>query len=540
LARIQGSGSRTAALNSALRRGLILTIILGVLGAALGAVIGMRLASAHSATAIILVNPLDGNPFSTRGSGDDLINLQTEAQLVQSEDVGRLVQQEVGGGTSVPAILSGLTVTIPPNTQILQLDYSATNGAEAVRRAQAFADNYLAYRETRAKNLISNQARRISEQIAERTKEQSDLAKRLNGRDPQSSTANVLRVQLEAVTTQLNQLQARSAELQAGSTNPGQIVTPAALPAPGLIGSWVIYALAGLLVGVALAVLLALLRSRVDNRIRHVDDIATAGHVLLGEVSQRDAATARAGFTNPASGAALPDAFKELRVSLLTTEHRRPAVIVLATATQTHDSPVTAAGLALATATSNLRTVVVEAVDSQLSSNVAGESSGLARVLAGEQSARAAMVPVRSHLNLIPNGNQVGVDDLFMAPEMHRLVNDLRGSADIVLIVTGNIHDPRSKALADVADSVILEAREGMSSYRDLYRASNDYALLTDKLLGVVYVSHSRFAGSPRRSSSDRPAWSDWQLPAEADGKPALPQGSKNGASESTPTAHAQ
>jgi capsular polysaccharide biosynthesis protein len=539
LARIQGSGSRTAALNSALRRGLILTIILGVLGAALGAVLGMRLASAHSATAIILVNPLDGNPFSTRGSGDDLINLETEAQLVQSEDVGRLVQQEVGNDTSIPAILSGLTVTIPPNTQILQIDYSAETGTEAVRRAQSFADNYLAYRETRAKNLISNQTRRLSEQIADRTKEQSTLATRLNGRNPDSSAANVLRVQLEAVTTQLNQLQARSAELRAGSTNPGQIVTPAALPAPGLIGSWIIYSLGGLLLGVALAVLLALLRSRVDNRIRHVDDIATAGHVLLGEVSQRDAATARASFGGSAPVAALPETFKDLRVSLLTTEHRRPAVIVLATATHTLDSPVTAAGLALATATSNLRTVVVEAFDTQLSGGLAGEKPGLARVLAGEQSARSVMMPIRSHLNLIPSGNQVGVDDLFMAPEMHRLVNDLRGSADIVLIVTGNIHDPRSKALADLADSVILEAREGLSSYRDLYRASNDYALLADKLLGVVYVS-ARSASSARRSGPDRPTWSDWQLPAQDGAKPELARGTNGSAPEATPTAHAK
>jgi Mrp family chromosome partitioning ATPase len=201
---------------------------------------------------------------------------------------------------------------------------------------------------------------------------------------------------------------------------------------------------------------------------------------------------------------------------------------------------VTAAGLALATATSNLRTVVVEAVDSQLSSGVNGEQPGLARVLAGEQSARSVMVPIRSHLNLIPSGNQVGVDDLFMAPEMHRMVNDLRGAADIVLIVTGNIHDPRSKALADLADSVILETREGLSSYRDLYRASNDYALLADKLLGVVYVSHSRHASSSRGSGPDRLSWSDWQLPAQDEAKPRHSQAQNGSAPESTPTAHAQ
>ena len=50
---------------------------------------------------------------------------------------------------------------------------------------------------------------------------------------------------------------------------------------------------------------------------------------------------------------------------------------------------------------------------------------------------------------------------------------------------------PRSKALIDVADSVILEVVQGVSSYRDLYQASNDYTLVADKLLGVVYVANA-------------------------------------------------
>jgi hypothetical protein len=266
LARQQGSGSRATTLNSALRRGLVLTLVLGLLGATLGALLGQRLASASTATATILVNPLDGNPFSTRGSGDDLINLETEAQLVRSEEVGTLVQREIGGGVTVAELLQDVEVTIPPNTQILQIDYDAASADEAARRAQAFADNYLAYRQSRAEGLITNQTRRIDEQIAQRSQEQTDLARRLNKADPDSTQANVLRVQLEAVTTQLNQLQARSAELQAGSTNPGQIVTPAAVPPVGLFGSWPLYALVGLLLGLATGALLARLLARRGER----------------------------------------------------------------------------------------------------------------------------------------------------------------------------------------------------------------------------------------------------------------------------------
>ena len=278
MARHEGSGSRPATHHSALRRGLVLTIVLGLLGAALGTFVGLRLTSASTATATILVNPLDGNPFSTRGSGDDLINLETEAQLVRSEEVGALVQKQIGSGSTVTGLLEDVEVTIPPNTQILQIDYESRSDAEASRRAQAFADNYLAYRQSRAEGLIANQTRRIDEQIAQRSQEQSDLARRLNAAKPESTQANVLRVQLEAVTTQLNQLQARSAELQAGSTNPGQIVTPAAVPPAGLFGSWPAYALAGLLLGIAAAIPLALLRSRGGDRPAAAEPAETTAH----------------------------------------------------------------------------------------------------------------------------------------------------------------------------------------------------------------------------------------------------------------------
>jgi polysaccharide biosynthesis transport protein len=501
-------GSRAAALNAALRRGLVLTIVLSIIGAVAGAVVGQRMSTVLVANATILVNPLDGNPFSTKGRGDDLDNLVTEAQLIQSNDVARMVQKREGKATPIPDILAGLEVNVPPNTQILEIDYSSRASDVSLSRAQWYAEEYLAYRELRATSLLASQTKRLEDQIAARTKEQSALAKQLSGVNPQSTQAGVLGVQMEAVSTQINQLRARSAELQSVSSSPGHIVTPAVIPPAGLFGSWIAYSLAGLIAGLIIAVFIALIRSRADNRIRHVDDIATAGQVLLGEISTNDAVDAQMIFKEPGATGHLPNTFRDLRVSLLTTEHRRPGVIVVTTARHDDQPPSSIAGLALATATANLRTVVVEAMASDLTPEDSRHAD-LGDVLSGRITVGNALVHMRSHLDVLAGGDALSVDDLFMAPEMHSLVDRLRGTADIIFIVTSNVHDARSKALIDVADSVILEVVQGVSSYRDLYQASNDYTLVADKLLGVVYVanaaSHGRRAVPPAKPT-DTPA----------------------------------
>ena len=494
-------GSRAAALNAALRRGLVLTVILCIVGAVAGALVGQRMSTVLVANATILVNPLDGNPFSTKGRGDDLENLKTEAQLIQSNDVARMVQKREGRATPIPDILAGLEVSVPPNTQILEIDYSSRASVVSLSRAQWFAEEYLAYRELRATSLLASQTKRLEEQIAARSKEQSALAKELSNAAPQSTKAGVLGVQLEAVSTQINQLRARSAELQSVSSSPGHIVTPAAIPPAGLLGSWIAYSLAGLIGGLIIAVLIAVIRSRADNRIRHIDDIATAGQVLLGEISTNDAVDAQMIFQGAGTASHLPSTFRDLRVSLLTTEHRRPGVIVVTTARHDDELPSSIAGLALATATANLRTVVVEAMASHLTPEDSRHAN-LGDVLSGRITVDNALVHLRPHLDVLASGDALSVDDLFMAPEMHALVDRLRNTADIIFIVTSNVHDARSKALIDVADSVILEVVQGVSSYRDLYQASNDYTLVADKLLGVVYVETAVSQGRQSRPAA--------------------------------------
>ena len=55
----------------------------------------------HEATAVILLNPTEGNPFAPDSTaGVNLVDLETEAQLVLSDEVAGLVADRRDGGTA--------------------------------------------------------------------------------------------------------------------------------------------------------------------------------------------------------------------------------------------------------------------------------------------------------------------------------------------------------------------------------------------------------------------------------------------------------
>ena len=108
---MDSASSRAASLRSALQRGIWLTIILTLLCAAAGGAFGWSRQRDARAESVILLNPLDGNPFSTSGRGDSLTNLETEAQLARGNTVAEQVQRRLGTSDGPEELLSGLGVT---------------------------------------------------------------------------------------------------------------------------------------------------------------------------------------------------------------------------------------------------------------------------------------------------------------------------------------------------------------------------------------------------------------------------------------------
>jgi polysaccharide biosynthesis transport protein len=238
-----------------------LVLVTGLLaGAAIGLGVGVRAADTYIAQASVLVSPLDGNPYSPNGNGEDLVNLETEAQLAGSAVVAEAVAQDVRAPSSA-SLLHGLEIDVPANTQIVEIAYTAREPIAAERRAQSFATSYLEFRADRANNVVDGRATTIQDQLNTQTTELNSLLRKKDATGAQVRRS-ILQEQIEGTTKQIGRLRTALTGVRTVSADPGQIISPARIVSrdPQLT-QWLFVA-GGALVGLAAAMLILLSRAR--------------------------------------------------------------------------------------------------------------------------------------------------------------------------------------------------------------------------------------------------------------------------------------
>ncbi len=501
------------ALVAALRRSAVLLLVLALLGTALGVAAGLRRAESHTATSSILVSPLEGNPFSPTGRGDDLVNLETEAQLVGSDPVARQVSALNGVSATPTELLSGLDVSVPVNTQILRITTTAGSDALAVTRAQGFADAYLAYRVSRSEQNVKSRTARIQSQIDDQNKTLAGLVISSNA-ETNTATKSLLGEQITGVSSQIGQLQAQLATLQTGAVDPGQVITPASAVGQSSVTAVVVYGLVGLLVGLLLGLAIVIVRARAENRIHDASDVGLSGLPLLGSISRKEiVSTNRAVASSHADGEiTIGSGLQTLRVSVLSRERRRPLRVLYASAADWSPSPYAALGLAHATASSSLATVLVDATSGagDISKTLGLETHpGFGDVLAGDVSLQQALHSVAGHLLVLPAGKlDPRLDDLLTGPLVDALFDQLGEIADVLIVATGHALSPRAQALAMVTDVTMVEAVEDRSRLADLVAIADD-PTLAPSVLGVVLIKSApkgKAGKPPKTPKSPKPA----------------------------------
>jgi succinoglycan biosynthesis transport protein ExoP len=483
---------RTGGRGALLRRSAGLAVALGLLGGAAGAWAGHGRDAVHEATSVILLDPLEGNPFSP-DRGDDLVNLATEAELVTSDAVGRAVAGEVGADDPAD-VLSGVSVEVPVNTQLLRITVAHPDAAVAVTRAQAFAQAYLDYRATRTESAVFDRGAHLAEQTRAAEASLARRFEQLESTLPGQPRRTQLEQQIEVLTVQLAQLRTEQAALRTTGQQPGEVVTPAAVDAAGPVPMTVAGAAAGALAGVALAVGLTAARIRREGRISTALDLTSAGYDVLG-------------------GAEEPDA---VRARVLVAQPGRPLVLLLAGVGPAGDEePYAAAAIAASFARARLETIhvdlsgrraVPEPTDAEPAEVSAEESEepdalgdrgpGLLDVLQEIAAVDDALTSVAPHLQRMTVGDTpvVGdLDDLAAAPGMPPLFADLRKRADVVVVSGTALPAPVTQLLLLQADTVVLWATRHRTRYADLDESAELVRGAGVTLGGVVYD-----AGRPR------------------------------------------
>ena len=237
----------------ALRAHLVLIVVMALLGAAAGAAIALLMPRTYTATASVLVRPLVGNAFSPDGQGSDLTNLETEAQIVTSDQILDTVIAGLPGTIGKRNLANGVTVVVAPNTQILRVTAQRPQPGIAEDVSSALAEAYLDYRLERRDDYVDSRRASLQTRIEAIDAQLKEL--RRAGRsvdDPE----------MRSVAGQLLNLRLQLSTLESAESQPGDVIAVGRAKRSGLTIPLEVAVLGGLLLGVVAGVALALLRER--------------------------------------------------------------------------------------------------------------------------------------------------------------------------------------------------------------------------------------------------------------------------------------
>ncbi|MBQ1084614.1 chain length determinant family protein [Nocardiopsis sp. B62] len=251
----------------------------GVLGGLVLATAGLfAVPSTYTSVAAVQVHPTGMAEFtgerSGRLTGD--VNLDSEAQVAVSDQVTRGMAEELPGAPSPADLRERIDVTVPSNSNILELHYSARSPEAARDGADALAAAYLEHRGEQARTLINGRLDALRE-------EQEGLYERLSELASEGSESAQVsaEAQADALRQEISDLGNGISPLSAllETVSPGQVISPAELPESPSSPVPLLWLVAGAALGLIAGLLAAVVRDRLDPRVHDTEDTARVGAV---------------------------------------------------------------------------------------------------------------------------------------------------------------------------------------------------------------------------------------------------------------------
>ncbi|HUG87491.1 MAG TPA: polysaccharide biosynthesis tyrosine autokinase, partial [Actinomycetota bacterium] len=441
-------------------------------------------------------------------------NLGTEKELVSSEPVVRLVEEELGA-ESDEDLTDDLTVDVVTDTEIVVIMYDHPDPLVAQRRAGAFANAYLEFRSQQIEEDIhaaTAGARQELQRLERRlTRVTGEIAQLEAAADPaQVAELSALQTERALLSQEIANLRATLPNVEDSSLRVGQVVEPATLPVTPVSPDHLRNVLLALFVGLALGVGVAFLRERLDDRLRgRVDMEQRVGAPVLAVVprvpSWRRTKDARlVTVREPKSGAS--EAYRTLRTGLQYLASQEDVKVVLITSPhQEEGKTTTAANLGVVLANAGKRTVVVGADlrKPRLHQFFAkGSGAGLSMILSGHSREQNPLMDTGIRdLRLLSSGPvPARPAELLGSEMMGKFLDWLRDQADFVVIDTAPILVVSDAlTLAPLADAVLLVADAGRTTRGAVTHAREQLAQVNARVVGAVLNNFdpSRAKASP-------------------------------------------
>ncbi|PWU51992.1 lipopolysaccharide biosynthesis protein [Micromonospora globispora] len=495
-----------------LRRRWWILLLAAILGTAGGLAVTQLQHARYTSTTSVLVRPLATGGSDNSTNQNAKVNLDTEAQVVRSLVVGERARGLMKSGTSADDLVESVTVTVPPNSQVLQVAYEADSPEEARAGSHSFAQAYLDLRSATAQRALENEINGLRQQIDNVNKQLSAVAARITGTPSNSVQRKRAEADQQVLTNNLSSLNNRLSPLLSTSIDPGEIISDARLPSSPSSPNRTLNLASGMGAGLLLGIVLALVLDRLDTRIRRGRDIADrVGLPVLLELPPRTS-----------SLSVLPPAHKisrelgRLRNVLLSTvpqpaEPGRGRQLLLCNGSAGNAAGFVAANLAAAYARAGQQVALVTTKPGSVLTAMTGVSEGrhsLAAVLRRDVPALKALAPVPGlgQLRVLVPGDLDAEAELPVAALLEVLA-ELSARFDHVLIETAQpIIAVEAQALGRYVDAVIVVAETGRTRSGEISAALRQFEQVDAPVIGAVLAPRlPAAAAKPAAVPANRP-----------------------------------
>ncbi|WP_159943876.1 MULTISPECIES: lipopolysaccharide biosynthesis protein [unclassified Nocardiopsis] len=261
----------------------------GVLGGlVLGGAAVLALPASYTSVTAVQVQPTGLGEFtgerSGRLTGD--VNLDTEAQILVSDEVSSVVAGALAEGGRAPAteeLRERVEVSVPPNSNVLEIAFSAPTPEAARAGARGYAEAYLELRRAQVDDLAAS---RLEALRAEQENLYEALAESA-AEDPFSPGTSA---RVDALRQEITELGNGISPLSAlrETVRPGRVITPADLPEDPSGPVPALWLVGGAALGLLAGLLAAVSRDRLDPRLHDTEDTArVSGLPVLLDLSER-------------------------------------------------------------------------------------------------------------------------------------------------------------------------------------------------------------------------------------------------------------
>ena len=445
-----------------------------------------------------LANSLRQTPMY-RSTAEVLVSsvsvIENEIQVATSSEVADAASQRVSEAGLDPA---GISVSNTPNTSALEFSSVSADPRAAMKTAQAYADAYLDFRRNLLLSNVDQSLTSLDTLLADLNAQLADAQQDLASA---SSNAEIqaLSSRMSSLTSQITQQQSLENELfLAKNASVGQVLQQAYLPRTPFSPNHLRSGGLGLFLGLFLGCGLALLRDRMDRRLRGREEIEeTVGAPLIAMIPESTESNGELAVLY--EGRALADrqaaeAYRSLRTRVLFTSSQRPVKTIMITSPQAGEGKTTtAANLAVTLAQADHRILLVSSDLRRpgLQRYFRGlRGIGLSDVLAGLADISEAITPGPvENLRLIRSGSihpQLMGSGL-ASVEMRQIITDLSPSADYIVFDSAPILGVSDAIdLASIVDTVILVTDANRSTKQAIEEAAADLRSVGAPILGVV------------------------------------------------------